>query len=265
MKVKNVVKVMNFHSLLRVDKARKEAEKYFLVERQLRNMINSIANNRNLSIDINLLRVNPTKPVLNIYVGSDLGFCGSYNSVMTNDFKNDDNYKILIGKKINKKSVNVLLSLTKEEYWDDTHKVSDIIEEGILKRQFSEINVIYNQYLNISHIELTKKKIYPFDFNDSDEELSYTEDYVSEADLEELLQEMISTYVDYELQIVIKNAFASENVLRQSSTSESLKKIDELETEKEMEERKEASIISSNKNVERYIKHKASNKVVDNG
>ena len=34
-KIKNVVKVMNFHSLLRVDKARKEAEKYKNVVKKL--------------------------------------------------------------------------------------------------------------------------------------------------------------------------------------------------------------------------------------
>lgn len=35
MKIKNVVKVMNFHSLLKVDNARKTAEKYFGYEKRI--------------------------------------------------------------------------------------------------------------------------------------------------------------------------------------------------------------------------------------
>ena len=33
--IKNVVKVMNFHSLLRVDKARKRADKYLTVGKEI--------------------------------------------------------------------------------------------------------------------------------------------------------------------------------------------------------------------------------------
>ena len=35
MRIRNVVKVMNFHSLLRVDSARRNAEKYFEYEKEL--------------------------------------------------------------------------------------------------------------------------------------------------------------------------------------------------------------------------------------
>ena len=39
MRIKNVVKVMNFHSLLKVDKARREAEKYRNVGEKITNII----------------------------------------------------------------------------------------------------------------------------------------------------------------------------------------------------------------------------------
>ena len=102
MKVKNVVKVMNFHSLLRVDKARREAEKYFEVESELRDMIDSLTNNRNIILDKAILKVPKDKPALNVFIGSDLGFCGSYNYVINNSIKDDNSDKIIIGKKINK-------------------------------------------------------------------------------------------------------------------------------------------------------------------
>ena len=85
-----------------------------------------------------------------------------------------------------------------------------------------------NNYENLSNITWIKKRIYPFEF-DSNSKNSYTEDYVSETDIKDLVIDMICTYVDYELRITVKNSFASENVMRQNSTNESLKKIDEIE------------------------------------
>ena len=45
MRIKNVVKVMNFHSLLKVDKARREAEKYRNVGEKITNIIGRIIYN----------------------------------------------------------------------------------------------------------------------------------------------------------------------------------------------------------------------------
>ena len=44
MRVRNVVKVMNFHSLLRVDSAKKTAAKYQTMEENLLDMIDGIVN-----------------------------------------------------------------------------------------------------------------------------------------------------------------------------------------------------------------------------
>ena len=40
--IRNIVKVMNFHSLVRVDKAKKNTEKYFIVENELKDFIYKI-------------------------------------------------------------------------------------------------------------------------------------------------------------------------------------------------------------------------------
>jgi len=45
MSVRNVVKVMNFHALLRVNDARKRVEKAFNYERELKYVIATIVNN----------------------------------------------------------------------------------------------------------------------------------------------------------------------------------------------------------------------------
>ena len=54
----------------------------------------------------------------------------------------------------------------------------------------------------------------------------------------------------------MENSYASENVMRQSITSESLKKIEEIEEENIRKERKEKKKKSFKKVIENYIKLK---------
>ena len=258
MNVRNVIKVMNFHSLLRVDKARKDAEKYFEVEKELRKMIASITNNRNYILDKKIFTIDPNKPILNIYIGSDLGFCGAYNFNVNEVAKKDhDSDKVLIGKRVWRNAKNVKLHIPKNDYLADRKPVTDFIEKAIIQRKYSEINVLYNSYENTSSINWTKKTLYPLDMDDDFREMKFTEDFVSESDIDELLINMISTYVDYEILIIMKNSLASENILRQNSTTESLKKLDEIEEVKANAEYKEKMAVASQKTIENFVKLKA--------
>ena len=51
MSIRNIVKVMNFHALIRVDNAKRKADKYRMMEEQLYRMMDVIMNNRNLILD----------------------------------------------------------------------------------------------------------------------------------------------------------------------------------------------------------------------
>ena len=78
--IKGIVKIMNFHSLLRVDKSKRTAEKYFKVSEELDSMIVQLLYNRNLTLDKKVITANKNGKVINIYLGNDLGFCGNFNS-----------------------------------------------------------------------------------------------------------------------------------------------------------------------------------------
>src|SRR5699024_5379187 len=71
MNVKAVVKVMNFHALLRVEASRKQAERYQAMESELENMMRIVMNNRNLRLDKRIALPDPALPALRIYLGSD--------------------------------------------------------------------------------------------------------------------------------------------------------------------------------------------------
>lgn len=67
---------------------------------------------------------------------------------------------------------------------------------------------------------------------------------------------MISCLV-YEVRIAAASAYAAENIMRQNATSESLKKLDELETEAVRAERKERNQASFRKTIDSFIKQKS--------
>jgi len=261
MNVKNVVKVMNFHSLLRVEKARREAEKYFSVEKELRRLIDVVTNNRNFVLDKQAMRVNKEAPVLNIYVGSDLGFCAAYNSNVNECARVDlDSYKIIIGKKVHKTMTNILMEMTKEAYLDDHSSLKEFLTESVKNQSYSQINILYNHYVNAGHIEWRRKRVFPLEATSQEAgeqyKNDYMEDFVCECDVTQLLVDMVITYVDIEIELTIKNSLASENIMRQNATSESLKKIDELEDDRRKFLRKEETKKSSEKITETYTKQK---------
>ena len=163
MKIKNVVKVMNFHSLLKVDKARRTAEKYFSYERELTEFADNILNNRNLLLDKKVLSLNRMKKPLNIYIGNDMGFCGNLNSSVKKAERDNKCQKIIIGKKVKSSDPSIILQINKDEYANYTWQIEEILYDTIVNKNSSEINLIYNHYYNVGQIELIKKKILPLD------------------------------------------------------------------------------------------------------
>lgn len=236
MRVKNIVKVMNMHALIRVEATKKDAERYKLLENEIGNMINAIVNNRNFKLDKKLISIKKKAPVLNIFIGSDRGFCGSYNMQINKAIAEEkDSLKILIGKKINRNYENVVLSVKKDEFDLYIDEISNKVSEYIFNRKVSEINIFYLKYNKVGDIKFEKKRIYPLEPKTDN---TYTEDFVYEGDITELLLELISLYVRYEIILKNINSKASENIMRQENTSDSLNKIEEREEVIKRENRK---------------------------
>lgn len=255
MKIKSVVKVMNFHALLRVDKARKKAEKYRDLETQLTLMMSAILNNKNFILDKKISMPSEKKPALIFYIGSDLGFCGSINSSVLKKIKTNDAKKVIIGKKVNRRDDDALLSFNRDEYDENRNEIIEILKDAVLNLNYSSITLVYNHYYNVSHIEMVEKQIYPLELDFAKNQTA-SNDYVIESEDGRLLEQMIVQYLEYEIRIAWLNSFASENVLRQSSTQDSLKKIDEIEEEEVKVERKIKKNKSFKKVLDSYINQK---------
>ena len=98
------------------------------------------------------------------------------------------------------------------------------------------------------------RTIFPLEIpKDSDPE-DYKDDFMIDGDVETLMTNLLTTYLTYQLKIMRSSGYASENILRQNTTNESLKKIDEREAELLMEERREKRAEEFAKVIENYQK-----------
>lgn len=240
MKVKSVVKVMNFHSLLRVNSARRKAEKLDSYEKELFNMIDTILNNKNFILDKKSLMPPVNKKNLVIYIGNDYGFCANFNTAVNDIIKKDqENDKILIGKKLTTLASNVVMSMDKEKFFEKAFDINKYILDSLINFKYSSIKVIYNHYYNVNKLELVDRVIFPINPIEDNKEKKYKEDFVVEGDINEILLNLVSLYIGYEIQIAEASSWAAENVMRQLVTKESLDKIEKIEEEKENMIRKE--------------------------
>ena len=256
--LKKIVKVMNFHSLLRVDSAKKKANELMNVSTELTKLMSRIMYNKNLILDKNILVPDKSKPKLSIYIASDYGFCGNFNAMINGQIlKDKDCYKIIIGKQIKYRDDLTILAIDKKSFYDEFSRIEKIIRESILNLSYSEINVYYNHYYNTTTFEFMSKKVFPIEFEG---EYSEGEDFTLETDIHKMLSSMTAFYICYELKMFEKNCYAAENVKRSIITNLSLDRLDEIEEQnkaKRIKEKNEETIL---KTVENYKKTKYTRK-----
>lgn len=252
MKIKNVVKVMNFQSLLKVDKARRQAEKYQNVGKEITDIMEKIMYNKNLILDKKIMFPSESLPMLNIYVANDYGFCGNFNSAINKQLKKDkDCYKIIIGKKITYRDDLTVLKIEKDDFYKKFQDVERLIDNAILEKKYSKINVYYNHYYSSTSFEFVKIQLFPIEFTGKYYE---GEDFVAETDLNKILSSLATFYICYQLMMCESISYAAENLLRSQITSSALDKIDEKEQEEKIIKFKEKKDKNIRKSVENFKK-----------
>lgn len=256
MNVKAVVKVMNFHALLRVDASRRQADTLLTMQEELEAMMKIIFNNRNLRLDKRIQLPDPSLPVLRIYLGSDFGFCGGVNATVSAVLGQDVSAeKIVVGKKL-RRPREVSLFLTQEQFRSDFDSVQAYLERAVRERCWSAVELVYNHYYNMSSIKQVERRIYPMEAMPEENRSQWDDDFAIEGDVERLLEDMTVSCLVYEVKIAAASAYAAENIMRQNATSESLKKLDEMEEEELRQARKARTQLAVQKTIDSYTKQK---------
>lgn len=241
--INNIVRVMNFHALARIDKARSSAEKAKDTETLLEDSIRRICYNKNLNIDKKILKENDSGVDLNIYIGSDLSFCGDFNSSILRElFEDDSSEKIIVGQRLfNAHHGKTLLSISKEDFYRDSSKISAIINDFLQNNKVRRINVIYNKYYSIDDIRLERSQIFPVELEKQAYD-NYEIDFMIENDANQILCGIMAAYLNFKVIIAERSSWAAENVNREKVARESLKRIEDLkEIEKNEQNREKRS------------------------
>lgn len=250
--IKNVVKVMNFHSLLRVDKARKRAENYLKVGQEITKILSEILYNKNLVLDKKVLIPDPAKPVLDIYIANDYGYCGDFNSsVRRAILKNASHDKIIIGKKIVYRDASTIIKIEKDNFNEQFSEIQHYVEKSLLDMAYSEINIYYNHYYTSTTFDFKKIKVFPIEF---DGEYYEGNDFVAETDLQKMLKSLVSFYICYQLKMCECISEAAENLNRNQITRMALDRIEEQEEEQRNAMLRKRNEEACFKNVENYKK-----------
>ena len=254
MKIKNVVRVMNFQSLLRMDKALNQAEKYRDVGDQVTEILRRIMYNKNLILDKKILIPDKDKPKLNIYIANDYGFCGNFNAAINKQIRSDvDCDKIIIGKKIIYNDKTVVLKIDKEDFLKRFIEIEKYVENAIDSMNYSEINVYYNHYYSLTSFEFVKIQLFPVEFKG---EYYEGEDFVIETDINRFIGSLLGFYICYQLRMCESISYAAENVLRSQITSSAYDKIKEREEELRHEQlkiKREKTILKSVENFKKIM------------
>lgn len=243
---------MNFHSLLRVDASKREAEAYRNVGDEITKIIKNIVYNKNLVLDKKVITPDPKMDRLNIYIANDYGFCGNFNSQVAREIKQDKNdYKIIIGKKIVYHDDKTILKIEKDNFYKEFNKIEKAVNDAIDNGAYSEINLYYNHYNSSTSFEFKKLTLFPVEF---DGEYDTKHDFVIETDITSMLHSLLSFYVLYQLRMCECISRAAENVIRNQITSEALDKIEEIEIDRANMERKMKKDKLVRKTVDNYKK-----------
>ena len=250
--IKNVVKVMNFHSLLRVDKARKKADNYLKVGNEITTILSEILYNKNLVLDKEVLVPNKDMPILDIYIANDYGYCGDFNSAVRRAImKNPANDKIIIGKKILYKDDKTVLKIEKDDFNNRFIEIQHYVEKALQDMSYSEINIYYNHYYSSTTFGFKKIKAFPIEFTGKYYEGN---DFVAETDLQKMLKSLVSFYICYQLKMCECISEAAENLNRNQITRMALDRIEEQEVVKHAAEVRKKNEEACFKNVENFKK-----------
>ena len=246
--IKPIVQVMNLFSLVRINAAKARVNEFGITSEVLTKIISSIMYNDNIVLDKNSIVPDKNKPVLNIYIASDYGFCSTYNQVVSNKIKETkDAYKIIIGKKINYNDDKVVMKVEKESFYQKLSEIKDYLVKSVNERAYREINIFYNHYYNFSRTDFTSLQVFPVEYKEESKE---NVDFLIETDITSFINNLIAYYVCYELEICEIFSWASENVIRNTMTSSSLKKIEEMEVIDRLKTLRELRQKSLKKNIE---------------
>jgi len=172
-----------------------------------------------------LLEVRDVKRVAYVFVTSDRGLAGSFNSSILRKSHNDidefgkENVDIFcIGKKANdyfkSRQYNIVDSYF--DFWNELNfnqsmKIGSTIINHFLDQSVDEIRVIYNEFVNVATQAVITEKLLPIEL---DEDELTDIDYLYEPSKKKIVKSLIPRYLNAQVWKYLLESYASEQAAR---------------------------------------------------
>lgn len=186
-----------------------------------------------------------SKPrLLLVVVTSDRGLCGPFNNAIckyTEGFLKDnkDAFEIIdfmfIGRKgaeyfkrrgvIPKKSI---LNLARTINYHLANDISESILESYLNGEYSQVQVIYNEFKSALRQDVVDEKILPVDANLDTSVQAFSSDFIFEPPIEEILDSLLKKHFAIQTYRCLQESVASEHGARMNAMENATKNAGEV-------------------------------------
>ena len=222
--IQKVTKAMKMVAAAKMRRAQENMEKARPYNHRLVEIIQHLLPSVERSM-LPLLEVREVKRIAYVVVTSDRGLAGSFNSSILRKAHNDidefgkQNVDIFcIGKKakdyFKSRKYNIIESYS--DFWSDLNfnqsmKIGSTIINHFLDLSVDEIQVTYNEFVNVATQATVSEKLLPIELND--DELSDT-DFLYEPSKDKIVKSLIPRYLNAQVWKYLLESYASEQAAR---------------------------------------------------
>ena len=240
-KITKTMKMVSASKLRRSQEARANAKSY---AEHITELTSRISSSASLSSHP-LIKGNPQmQKALILVFTSDRGLCGAFNlnalrQVIIWINQNKQNYKKIelsfCGKRgftYFKKLENIRTfyeNVTGKPKFSDGEKIGDDIIQGYLKEEYSEVYLVYNQFISPLVQKTTFEKLLPLDPKSlTTNKIESKREYIYEPSAEELIDFLIPQFIFFKIYFSLLENSAGEHGARMSAMDNATKNASEL-------------------------------------
>ena len=226
--IQQVTKAMKMVAAAKMRRAQENMEQSRPYTARLSGMLNNLINDIDRTLLPELEMRKQINKKLFVIITGDRGMAGAFNTNVTkiahkaiDDFGKDNSILICIGKKgysyFKNRNYNILEYYM--DFWSELnfqHAIdinSNIIKQ-FLNESVDQVQIIYNEFVNVGKQEVYNKTFLPLTYNSSKQDSSNSSDRIFEPSKEAVVQTLVPKFLNTQVWQYLLESYASEQAAR---------------------------------------------------
>ena len=226
--IQQVTKAMKMVAAAKMRRAQENMEQSRPYTARLSGMLNNLINDIDRTLLPELEMRKQINKKLFVIITGDRGMAGAFNTNVTkiahkaiDDFGKDNSILICIGKKgysyFKNRNYNILEYYM--DFWSELnfqHAIdinSNIIKQ-FLNESVDQVQIIYNEFVNVGKQEVYNKTFLPLNYNSSKQDSSNSSDRIFEPSKEAVVQTLVPKFLNTQVWQYLLESYASEQAAR---------------------------------------------------